>query len=82
MPATCMAAVYWAPPRRLPGTDGYNVRVIAGAPADGSGLKLLSAVAFGALRGCLEQGASPTVNTTALLARAVVEAHATQLHHV
>lgn len=69
-------AVFWAPPRRLHGCDGLLVRIIVGQPQVATeGLVLLSAVAFGALAGCLVGGRSPTTSTTAQLARLVYTAH-------
>ena len=64
--------VFYAPPERLPGSDGLNVRFILGAPADGAELVLLSGVAFGALAGCLADGRSPTVDTCAHVYRLVL----------
>ena len=74
-PAAGLCAVHYAPPEPQPGCNGFNLRLIFGQPADGSQLVLLSAVAFGALAGCLATGGSPSVDTTAHLARAVVAAH-------
>jgi len=80
MPAIGQYAVFWQPPIPSPGTDddGLNVRIIAGIPADGSQWVLLSAVAFGALKGCqprLGKAAndSPTLDSTAQLARLIME---------
>ena len=81
MPAIGHYAVFWQPPIPAPGADedALNIRIIAGKPADGSPWVLLSAVAFGALKGCLPASpgkvanASPTVDTSAQLARLIMD---------
>ena len=73
MPAIGKYAVFWRPPMPAPEVDGLNLRIIAGKPSDGSPLVLLSAVAFGALKGCLPGHASPTIDTTAQLARLIMD---------
>jgi hypothetical protein len=75
MPAQGKYRLYWEAPRRLPGSNGLNIRVLAGKPADGSALVLLSAVAFDALEGCLDNQRSPTLDSTAQIARVLA------LHH-
>ena len=81
MPAFGDYAVFWQPPEPAPDADddALNIRIIAGKPADGSPWVLLSAVAFGALKGCLPASpgkvanASPTVDTSAQLARLIMD---------
>jgi len=76
-PATGEFMLFYEPPTAGPAqrVNSLRVRVVAGRPHRGGELVLLSAVAFGALRGCLEQGRSPTLDTTAMLARMVSQAH-------
>ena len=76
-PAIGEFMLFYEPPTAGP-TQRVNrlrVRVVAGRPHRGGELVLLSAVAFGALRGCLAQGRSPTLDTTAMLACMVSQAH-------
>ena len=64
-------ALHWAPPARLRGDMGhFVVREVWGLPNAGP-LELLSLVAFGGLKGCLEDGRSPTRNTCAHFVEAV-----------
>ena len=64
-------ALHWAPPARLRGDTGnFVVREVWGLPEAGP-LELLSSVAFGGLKGCLENGRSPTRDTGAHFVQAV-----------
>lgn len=63
--------LYHDAPKPLPHTDGHNVRIIAGRRQRDGAHELLSAVAFGCLRGCLGGGRSPTQSTAAHLVHAI-----------
>ena len=67
MPAIGVYAVFWQPPRPAPDVDGLNIRILAGKPSDGSPLVLLSAVACGALKGCLPASAGKASNASPTL---------------
>ena len=75
MPAQGKYKLYWEAPRRHYRSNGLNIRVLAGKPADGSAPILLSAVAFDALEGCLDNDYSPTTASTAEIARVLVKHH-------
>jgi hypothetical protein len=84
--------IFWQPPAPHPGaTAPWVARIIIGVSQaleredpearPRRRREILSAVGFGALARCLSQGRSPSFDTSAKVARAIVEGHTERLVH-